>query len=92
MVVKLNERKIWYIVREKIKNRSNKRIAAEMNVSVSTVKRVWRRYLRTKELISNLSQNIQLPSMDMIKHLDPQCMVGHHVTASGRMVSRRLHR
>jgi len=51
-VVKLNERKIRYIVREKIKNRSNKRIAAEMNVSVSTVKRVWRHYLRTKELIS----------------------------------------
>lgn len=36
-VVKLNERKIRYIVREKIKNRSNKRIAAEMKVSVSTV-------------------------------------------------------
>jgi transposase len=51
-VVKLNERKIRYKVREKIKNRSNKRIAAEMKVSVSTVKRVLRHYLRTGELIS----------------------------------------
>lgn len=51
-VVKLNDRKIRYIVREKIKNRSSKRIAAEMKVSVSTVKRVWMHYLRTKELIS----------------------------------------
>ncbi|MDH7596819.1 MAG: hypothetical protein QHG98_03625 [Methanothrix sp.] len=52
MVVKPNERKIRYTVREKIKNRSNKRIAAEMKVSVSTVKRVWRHYLRKREMIS----------------------------------------
>lgn len=51
-VVKLNERKIRYIVREKVKSRSNKRIAAEMKVSVSTAKRVWRHYLRTKALVS----------------------------------------
>lgn len=50
-VVKLTERKVRQIVRGKIKNRSTPRIAAEMKVSKSTVKRVWGHYLKTRELL-----------------------------------------
>lgn len=49
--VKLTRRKINYIIRSKINNKSTKRIAAEMKVSVSTVKRVWMYYLKNREAV-----------------------------------------
>ena len=47
--VKLTKKKIDYIIREKTRNRSTKRIAAEMKVSPSTVKRVWMYWVKNKE-------------------------------------------
>jgi len=49
--VKLTQRKIKYIIRSKINNKSTKRIAAEMKVSVSTVKRVWMYWLKNREAV-----------------------------------------
>ncbi len=49
--VKLTRRKIDYIIRSKINNKSTKRIAAEMKVSISTVKRVWMYYLKNREAV-----------------------------------------
>jgi len=40
-VVKLTERKIQYIIRAKKRGESTKRIAVDMKLSESTVKRVW---------------------------------------------------
>ena len=47
--VKLTKKKIDYIIREKTRNRSTKRIAAEMKVSPSTVKRVWMYWVKNRE-------------------------------------------
>jgi len=47
--IKLTRRKIRYIIRNKINNNSTKRIAAEMKVSISTVKRVWMYWLKNRE-------------------------------------------
>jgi putative transposase len=47
-VVKLTERKIQYIIRAKKRGESTKRIAVDMKLSESTVKRVWMHWLRTK--------------------------------------------
>jgi putative transposase len=47
-VVKLTQRKIRYIIRSKINNISTNRIAAEMKLSKSTVKRVWMHWTKTK--------------------------------------------
>lgn len=47
--VKLTDRKIRQIIRDKINNRSTSRIAAELKVSKSTVKRVWGYYLKNRE-------------------------------------------
>jgi putative transposase len=49
--VKLTRRKIKYIIRSKINNKSTKRIAAEMKVSISTVKRVWMYWLENREAV-----------------------------------------
>jgi putative transposase len=50
-VVKLTRRKINYIIRNKINNNSTKMIAADMKVSISTVKRVWMYYLKNREAV-----------------------------------------
>ena len=48
---RLTERKIRYIVRHKQRGKSNKELAFEMRVSVSTVKRVWSYWLTHKEYL-----------------------------------------
>jgi putative transposase len=47
-VVKLTERKIRYIIRAKIRGESTKRIAEDMKLSPSSVKRVWMHWTKTK--------------------------------------------
>ena len=47
-VVKLTERKIRYIIRAKIRGESTKRIAQDMKLSPSSVKRVWMHWTKTK--------------------------------------------
>jgi transposase InsO family protein len=49
--VKLTERKIKGIVRDKINNISTNRIARERKVSQSTVKRVWMYWIKNHELL-----------------------------------------
>ncbi len=49
--IKLTRRKIRHIIRNKINNNSTKRIAAEMKVSISTVKRVWMYWLKNREAV-----------------------------------------
>ena len=49
--VKLTRRKINYIIRNKINGNSTKEIAADMKVSISTVKRVWMYYLKNREAV-----------------------------------------
>ncbi len=51
-VVKLTQRKIRYIIRAKTNNVSTKRIAAEMKLSESIVKRVWMHWMKTKTLLN----------------------------------------
>ena len=48
-VVKLTDKKIRYIIRAKTDNTSTKRIAHEMKVSESTVKRVWMHWMKNRE-------------------------------------------
>jgi len=48
---RLTERKIRYIVRHKQRGKTNREIAFEMKVSVSTVKRVWSYWLTHKEYL-----------------------------------------
>jgi putative transposase len=50
-VVKLSKRKVSYIIRAKTRNDSNKNIARDMKISMSTVKRVWTHWLKFHELI-----------------------------------------
>ena len=50
-VVKLTDKKIRYIIRAKNNNMSTKRIALEMKVSESTVKRVWMYWMKNRELL-----------------------------------------
>ena len=47
-VVKLTDKKIRYIIRAKSNNISTKRIALEMKVSESTVKRVWMYWMKNR--------------------------------------------
>gem|GEM_PF-1560077 len=47
--VKLTRRKIKYIIRSKTNNKSTKKIATEMKVSISTVKRVWMYWLKNQD-------------------------------------------
>jgi hypothetical protein len=47
-VVKLTPKKIRYIIKAKTNNISTRRIAAEMKLSESTVKRVWMHWTKTK--------------------------------------------
>jgi putative transposase len=48
-VVKLTAKKVSYINRAKIRNDSNRNIARDMKISVSTVKRVWTHWLKYHE-------------------------------------------
>ena len=47
-VVKLTDRKIRYIIRAKKRGDSTKRIAEDMKLSQSSVKRVWMHWTKTK--------------------------------------------
>jgi len=47
-VVKLTPKKIRYIIRYKTNNISTKKIAEDLKLSPSTVKRVWMHWTRTK--------------------------------------------
>jgi putative transposase len=51
-VVKLTDRKIRYIIRAKIRVESTKKIAQDMKLSPSTVKRVWMYWTKTKMHLS----------------------------------------
>ncbi|MCX6680363.1 MAG: hypothetical protein NTX42_08370 [Methanothrix sp.] len=53
-VAKLTDRKIRYIIRAKKRGESTKRIAEDMKVSASSVKRVWMHWTKTK-----MPQNIR---------------------------------
>ena len=48
---RLTEKKVRYIVRHKRRGKSNREIAFEMRVSVSTVKRVWSYWLTHREYL-----------------------------------------
>ena len=48
-VVKLTDKKINYIIRAKTNNISTKRIALEMKLSESTVKRVWMYWIKNRK-------------------------------------------
>ncbi|MFV9677194.1 MAG: hypothetical protein ACNYVW_06030 [Methanosarcinales archaeon] len=48
---RLSERKVKYIVRHKISDKSTKSIALWMRVGISTVKRVWSYWLTYHEYI-----------------------------------------
>lgn len=50
-VVKLTRKKIRYIIRWKTNNKSTRRIALEMKVSISTVKRVWMYWLKNRDAV-----------------------------------------
>ena len=47
-VVKLTDKKIKHIIRAKIRGESTKRIAEDMKLSKSSVKRVWMHWTKTK--------------------------------------------
>ena len=49
-VVKLTDRKIRYIIRAKKRGESTKRIAEDMKLRPSSVKRVWMHWTKTKML------------------------------------------
>ena len=51
-VVKLTEKKIRYIIRAKTRGDSTKRIAEDMKLSQSSVKRVWMHWTKTKMLLN----------------------------------------
>ena len=48
---RLTEKKVRYIMRHKRRGKSNREIAFEMRVSVSTVKRVWSYWLTHREYL-----------------------------------------
>ena len=48
---RLTEKKVRYIVRHKRRGKSNREIAFEMRVSVSTVKRVWSYWITYREYL-----------------------------------------
>jgi len=51
-VVKLTPKKIRYIIRYKTNNISTKKIAEDLKLGPSTVKRVWMHWTRTKMLLN----------------------------------------
>ena len=51
-VIKLTDKKIRYIIRAKKRGESTKRIAADMKLSQSSVKRVWMHWTKTKMLLN----------------------------------------
>ena len=48
---RLTERKVRYVVRHKRRGKTNREIAFEMRVSISTVKRVWSYWLTHREYL-----------------------------------------
>ena len=48
---RLTERKVRYVVRHKQRGKTNREIAFEMRVSISTVKRVWSYWLTHREYL-----------------------------------------
>jgi transposase len=70
-VVKLTDKKVKYIIRAKTNNISTKRIALEMKVSESTVKRVWMYWMKNRELLpikkfGRKSQEVDEDSVELI--------------------------
>lgn len=51
-VIKLTDKKIRYIIRAKKRGESTKRIAEDMKLSQSSVKRVWMHWTKTKMLLN----------------------------------------
>ena len=76
-VVKLTERKIRYIIRAKKRGESTKRIAEDMKLSPSSVKRVWMHWTKTKMRVNRKKSKRRKPwirferkhSLSMV-HLD----------------------
>ena len=80
-VVKLTDKKIRYIIRAKTNNISTKRIALEMKVSESTVKRVWMYWMKNRELLpikkfGRKSQDLDGESVDLILEIHKKQRLG----------------
>ena len=80
-VVKLTDKKIRYIIRAKTNNISPKRIALEIVVSESTVKRVWMYWMKNRELLpikkfSRKSQDLDGESVDLILEIHKKQRLG----------------
>jgi len=80
-VVKLTDKKIRYIIRAKTNNISPKRIALEMKVSESTVKRVWMYWMKNRELLpikkfGRKSQDLDGESVDLILEIHKKQRLG----------------
>jgi len=80
-VVKLTDKKIRYIIRAKTNNISTKRIALEIVVSESTVKRVWMYWMKNRELLpikkfGRKSQDLDGESVDLILEIHKKQRLG----------------
>jgi len=80
-VVKLTDKKIRYIIRAKTNNISPKRIALEMKVSESTVKRVWMYWMKNRELLpikkfGRKSQDLDGKFVDLILEIHKKQRLG----------------
>jgi len=80
-VVKLTDKKIKYIIRAKTNNISTKRIALEMKVSESTVKRVWMYWMKNRELLpikkfGRKSQELDEESVELILEIHKKQKLG----------------
>ncbi|HOI69538.1 MAG: hypothetical protein PHN90_13070 [Methanothrix sp.] len=80
-VVKLTDKKIRYIIRAKTNNISPKRIALEIVVSESTVKRVWMYWMKNRELLpikkfGRKSQDLDGESVDLILEIHKKQRLG----------------
>ena len=80
-VVKLTDKKIRYIIRAKTNNISTKRIALEMKVSESTVKRVWMYWMKNRELLpikkfGRKSQDLDGKFVDLILEIHKKQRLG----------------
>ncbi len=80
-VVKLTDKKIRYIIRAKTNNISPKRIALEIVVSESTVKRVWMYWMKNRELLpikkfGRKSQDLDGGSVDLILEIHKKQRLG----------------
>jgi len=80
-VVKLTDKKIRYIIRAKTNNISPKRIALEIVVSESTVKRVWMYWMKNRELLpikkfGRKSQDLDGKFVDLILEIHKKQRLG----------------